>query len=453
VGNPGPNLANVGYLELARARARDAARNAPLAARAIEVQVTNIIGTGIVPRFDDPDLQSLWTTWEDECDAEGVRDIYALQESAVRSWWESGEVFIRLRPRRPEDGLVAPLQLEVLEADMVPLKSEDRLANGNRMVHGIEFDLIGRRVAYWFHRQHPSDGNVSADISQLTRVPAERVIHLYDPLRPGQLRGFPPLATALQRIQQMSDFDEATIERQKLAASLTLIIRRPAPDTPGIDPITGEAMEGRSVSDIQPGSSYELLPGEEIDSPNLPSLGGEYEAFSRIQGRAISSAVGLPYELLTGDFSGLSDRTARVIINEYRRRVEQHQWHRVVRQMMRPIHAAFVQAAQLVDRVPMDVDSSVRWVPPAWPYFYPTQDVAALKAEIEAGFRSRSDVIFSRGNDPDQVRRERVDELAADRAAGLTPQEQIEREADLHGPAGSPPGRHQRGLSANGAVI
>ncbi|MFU8832110.1 MAG: phage portal protein, partial [Wenzhouxiangella sp.] len=378
-GNPGPNLANLSYLNTARSRVRDAVRNAPFAARIVDLQVTNIIGTGIVPRFTDAKLAALWLQFEDECDTDWTRDIYGLQESAVRAWQEAGECFIRIRSRRIEDGLAVPFQLELLEADMVPMHDQ-KLADGNEIIQGVEINKIGRKVAYYFHRKHPLDGYSGAtSITELVRVPAEFVIHLYEPLRPGQLRGFPPLATALQRIQQMNDFDEATIERQKLASSLTFVITRPVPESAGIDPVTGEALGGRSASDIKPGSAYQLLPGEDIESPPLPSLGSEYEVFSKVQIRAISAGAGVPYELVNNDFSRLSDRTARVLINEYRRRVEQNQWHRVVRQMMRPIYLHFVETAILSSAVPSSVDVTVRWVPPAWPYFHPVQDVESIQ--------------------------------------------------------------------------
>lgn len=419
-GNPGPNLANMANLGTIRMRARDAIRNAPLASRAIEVDITNMIGTGIVPRFEDRLLTDLWMPWEDECDASGNYDIYGLQEAAVRAWREAGEAFVRFRWRRLDDGLTVPFQLELLEADMLPLIDYPQLMNGNRIVQGIELNRLGQRVAYWFHREHPGEQySSSAALADLTRVPARDVAHLYEVLRPGQMRGVPPMAVGLQRIQQMNDFDESTLERQKQASHFTAFFMRPEPDEPGQDPVTGEDIEGREMADIEPGSGYTLLPGEDVKFPDLPSLGGEYEPFQKISARALAAGLGMPYELLTGDFGGLSDRTARVLIMEYRRRVEQHQWNRVVRQLMRPVINRFIEAAQLANAIADDSNNAVRWVPPAWPYFHPVQDVQALKLEVQAGFRSQSDVIHSRGNDPDQVRAERQAEQQADKAAGV----------------------------------
>src|SRR5687768_17896336 len=54
------------------------------------------------------------------------------------------------------------------------------------------------------------------DSGQLRRVPAESVIHLYDPLRPGQLRGIPHLTQALIKLHEVDKYDDAVLLRQQL---------------------------------------------------------------------------------------------------------------------------------------------------------------------------------------------------------------------------------------------
>jgi capsid protein len=66
--------------------------------------------------------------------------------------FEAGECFLRFRPRRPEDGLSVPLQLQMLSSEHLPLGKCETLPNGNEIIFGIELDRIGRRVAYHFHR-------------------------------------------------------------------------------------------------------------------------------------------------------------------------------------------------------------------------------------------------------------------------------------------------------------
>ena len=91
-------------------------------------------------------------------------------------------------PRKRSDNLCVPLQVQLLEAEFVPWDYNDDLKNGHKIRAGIEFNGIGQRVAYWMHKEHPSD-YATLDIAGLRRVPGDQVLHIYEPLRPGQLRG------------------------------------------------------------------------------------------------------------------------------------------------------------------------------------------------------------------------------------------------------------------------
>ena len=145
------------------ARARWLVRNNGYAANAIESWAGNVVGAGIKPSslIKEPalkaEIQQLWLDWTDEADAEGFTDFYGLERRAAREVFIAGEVFFRFRPRRPQDGLTVPLQLQMIPSEMLPLNRNEVLANGNVIRQGIEFDAIGRRVAYHFLRRHPGD--------------------------------------------------------------------------------------------------------------------------------------------------------------------------------------------------------------------------------------------------------------------------------------------------------
>ena len=83
----------------------------------------NVVGAGIKPSSLIKDaglkaqVQKLWLDWTDEADAEGFTDFYGLQRRAAREVFIAGEVFFRFRPRRPQDGLTVPLQLQMLPSE------------------------------------------------------------------------------------------------------------------------------------------------------------------------------------------------------------------------------------------------------------------------------------------------------------------------------------------------
>ena len=106
-----------------RDRSRDLVRNNPYAAKAVSAVVSNLVGTGILPRARCGDAavnetaDKLWARFAETCDADGLTDFSGLQALVVRAMVESGECLLRIRERRIEDGLPVPLQLQLLEPD------------------------------------------------------------------------------------------------------------------------------------------------------------------------------------------------------------------------------------------------------------------------------------------------------------------------------------------------
>ncbi len=431
----GPNTAIAG-LQRIRDRARDAVRNDWAGAANIRVWTTNLIGTGITPRLKTKNaalkekLNDLWNEWVPFADADGILDFYGLQLLAARSWFSSGEVFVRERPRRPSDNLPVPYQVQLLEADMVPLLDADvypGLPLGNKIYQGIELNPIGQRVAYWFYKKHPGDHPGSFSAQDLTRVPAEFVQHIFDPQRPGQMRGVSDMATILTKLRNVGDFDDALLERQKLSNLFTLFITKALPS--GADdamtglPFTGDPNE--PIAGLEPGISQELLPGEDVKFSDPPDAGANYNDFMRMQNLGVAAGTGTPYELMAGDVKDVSDRTLRVVINEFRRLCEQRQWLLFIPKMCQPVRAAWAKYAELsgvLTSAEAVEARKVDWAPQGWAYIHPVQDVQAKELEVQAGFRSRASVIAERGNDPDAVDQERADDKAREDTLGLTPE-------------------------------
>ena len=108
------------------ARSRELVVTNGYAANACEAFASNLVGDGIKPSslIEDPALrdrvQRLWLAWTDEADADGLTDFYGLQAMVAREMFVAGECFVRLRPRRSEDGLLVPLQLQLLQSEMLP---------------------------------------------------------------------------------------------------------------------------------------------------------------------------------------------------------------------------------------------------------------------------------------------------------------------------------------------
>lgn len=424
-GSSGPASTGLGGLQTLRNRARAAGRNDPWACAAVDRLVSNTIGTGITPMPMVKDkatraaINTLWNDWAIEADADERLDYYGLQAMVAREMYESGECFIRLRPRRPKDGLAVPLQLQVLAAEYVPHTKHETAAGGNSIAAGIEFNGIGQRVAYWMYRRHPNDLNVGT-YNDLVRVPASNVLHVYEPLRAGQLRGIPIAAPVLARLHNLDNFDDAVLFRQEVANLFAGFLRRPSAEAgQGTDPITGQPIQTdhdgfTPMVGMEPGTMQELLPGEEVQFSDPPTAGDTYPDYMRQQLLAVAAGHGLPYEVLTGDLREVNDRVIRVVLQEFRRRIEQRQHAIFVHQFCRPSRTAFMDMAVLSGALPLNRYDRhrreylrTRWVPQGWKYIHPLQDVQAQRAAVRAGFKSRDAVILETdGYDPEVVDQE-----------------------------------------------
>lgn len=447
----GPNRALEG-LQKIRDRSRDSRRNDWASSAADRRWTTTLIGIGIMPRPPRGMAQErrkahvdLWKSWVKYADADCTLDFYGLQTLGTGTWITSGECFARLRYRRVDSDFEIPLQIQLLSPEYVPHKLDadawPGLPRGNRIRSGVEFDRMGKRVAFWVYKEHPYDGmSTSFNAMDFVRVPADEMIHIFEPLEPGQIRGVPDSAPVLTYIREMLDFRGTVLERQKIANLLTGFITKPPLTTmdSGTDPMTGlpidADIDGAPMIGLEPGTMQELMPGESVTWSNPPEAGTTYSDYVRTENLALSAGRNLPNEILTGDLADISDRTLRIIVNDFRRFAEQRQWQIIVPFCQRVRDAVGAQAvvAGVLPMSELKDWMNCEWAPDAWPDIHPTQDIEGRILEKDAGFRSRSSIIAAAGDDPVEVDEERKEDKDREDKLGLTP-EPIEK-----GPDGKP---------------
>jgi len=370
------------------ARARYLIRNNGYAANAVESWAGNAVGTGIKPSSGISDavlkdrVQRLWLRWTDESDAEGLTDFYGQQRRAARELFIAGEVFFRIRPRRTEDGLSVPLQLQMLPAEMLPLNHNQQLENGHRIRQGIEFDRISRRVAYHFLRRHPGDITDPGLAGETVRVPAESVLHIVDPVDAGQLRGVSRFSPALVKLFLLDQYDDAELDRKKVAAMFVGFVRRPERD---FDNSNETDDRGEPLLPLEPGQLQILDDGEDITFSTPADVGGNYESFQYRTLLQVAAALGLPYANLSADSV-------------------------LVFQLCRAVWERWMDTAVLSGQLDLPDYERKRadyldcsWLPPRWDWVDPLKDIRAEINAIEAGLKSRTQAIAERGFDAAMV--------------------------------------------------
>lgn len=415
------NTANGPALVLLRDRSRDLVRNNPYAARAVQAIPANVVGTGIVAKpiarseKNANDLAWAWKRWAltTECDADGLLDFYGIQSLAMRAIVESGEVLIRRRQRFVADGLTVPLQIQVLEPDFIDTTKSQVLKDGSYIIQGIEFNRMGRRVAYWLYSEHPGDtGLASKYISfESKRIPAEDILHLFRVDRAGQIRGIAWGAPVIIRLRDFDEYEDAQLVRQKIAACFAGFIQDIK------EPDDFDKTKATVGEKIEPGLLEFLPPGKQITFPNPPQVTG-YGEFARITLQAVAAGYGVTYELLTNDLSRVNFSSGRMGWIEFNRNIEQWRWQMLIPRLCNPVFRWFLEAAALAGYKGTD-EAMAEWTPPAREMIDPGSEISATVTAIRAGLKTLSGAIREQGYDPEEFIQEMIEDNAKIDKGGL----------------------------------
>ncbi|WP_321914811.1 phage portal protein [Paraburkholderia sp. J11-2] len=401
------NAELVPALSVLRNRSRDLVRNNPFIKHALRVWAANMIGTGIVAKFAKPRVQALWNEWIAVCDADGLLTFGGLQLMVARALRESGECLVRFRIRLDTDGLDVPLQLQVLESDYLDT-SRTGMIEGGFCVAGVQFDRIGRRVGYWLFDQHPGDIVQIASNVQSRLVPANEVLHVFDPTdRPNTVRGLPEFAVAIWAARDSDEYREAQRVRKKIEACFAAFV---VSDSDMGQP-TGRRVPGERtgptpapVEEIVPGMISHLNPDEDIRF-TTPSPVSDYEQFMRVEHRGIAAGSDVTYEQMTGDFSQVNFTSGRMGKIEFKRILEQQQWLIFIPRFCDAVANRFVEVAYLAGKT-QKASCPRDWTAPRIEMTDPQRETAALAMQVDERFISRQEAQRQMGQDPATMDRE-----------------------------------------------
>jgi lambda family phage portal protein len=397
-----------------RHRARSLVQNVPYVARAVRQLVAQTVGTGITPRSlanNAAAVDDLWARFVATADADNLGNLYSLVARAYRASVIDGEVLIRIRPRRSDDGLPVPVQFQLLEIDWLDT-SKQGTRGGNTIVNGIEYTPLGQRVFYWLYDRHPGEVVALTGRSGVTSSPvdAKNIIHYYSAERPGQGRGISRLAPVIATVRDLQLYEDAEAQRKNLETRLAVLasgdlsqmLNPPAPsDTP--------QATSTELGQLPSGGIVEVPAGVNLTTVT-PTAAPGYVDYVKHKQKIVAGLIGVTYEMATGDGSEVNFSSARIGQQDVRREIEQEQWLSLVPNLCEPLANAFFEFAIMAGLMLRTQDRRMDWSTPRWDYVNPAQDVKADLDEVSGGLCSLSEKMRRRNLVPELV----FTELASD---------------------------------------
>lgn len=425
-GGASANTDHAADAQTLRIRARSLRQNSPYVAQAMRALVAAVIGTGIIPRWTGPEADAHNKAWEasaGQLDADGKLDIYGLTALAYDAYEQDGEVLIRIRHRRPTDGLTVPIQFQVLEIDWLDSSKEGR-SGGDTIVNGIQYDVLGKVAGYWLFDNHPGEhvGFAFARRSASSFVPAANIIHFYRLERPGQGRGFTRLAPVIALVRDLQLYKDAELHRKNLEARLSVLVSgdpaaMAAPPQLGGPTDQAAAAQARDLGPLASGAIQQVPQGTSVTVVAPHAAPGYVEAI-KLSAHEIAAGVGVPYEAMTGDMSEVNFSSARIRAMDFRRECEMTQWQHVIPRLLARMCHVWADAAHLAGVV-RRASHQLEYAPPKWDYVNPADDIKADLGEISGGLSSISEKLRRRGYKPETVFQELADDFNKLRALGV----------------------------------
>ncbi|MDR3133010.1 MAG: phage portal protein [Prevotellaceae bacterium] len=406
----GANREIAGALVTLRDRSRHMARNNGWAKRAIEAIVKHTVGEGIQPApigtLDKTKMvKGLWNDWANStaCDWYEKTTFYGLQELAMRAIAEGGDVLVLKRWVTPDANNPVPLKLQLLEGDQLDHSKNGSNDKGVARL-GVQYDKEGRLLGYWLFDYHPGDGSVFGVANDSRFVDKSEVLHAFEVLRIGQCRGLPVGVSSFMKMSDFSDYEDAQLMKQKVAACFAAFIT-------GSDDKTPE-----EIDDLEPGVVKYLESGEAVEFSNPPSV-SDYDAYSLNILRGIAAAYGITYEMLTMDYSRVNFTSGRMAKIDVTANFKSWQYNLLVPQLCAPVWQWFVDACLASGLLLLPVKAG--WTAPRVQQLDPVKETDAQVTKIKAGLATISETIRETGREPGELYEEYKQDVERLKKLGL----------------------------------
>ena len=278
--------------KVARERSRYEWDNNSWYAGMLRTAANHIVGTGprlqVLTNYPDVNarIEKAWRKW-----AKHVRFAEKLR-TAVMTYWRDGETF-GMRGQSSQTSL--GLDVRLYEGDQVA--QPQGYMNDPSIEDGKRIDNFGNMVDCWVYDQHP--GNIGIGVANFLTgewYKADRIWHLFRAERPGQVRGLPRCAPAIDWLAHMRRYSKATLSAAELQALFPIFATTNA--QAGVEPAVMDdefsAVEYfRGLINFMP-EGWRM----EFPDPKFPTTTNEQ--FQRTELMYFARCANLPYSLASG---------------------------------------------------------------------------------------------------------------------------------------------------------
>ncbi len=392
----------------------------------------------------------LWAGSPLECDLSGRHTLHDIARAAFMSYLRTGETVAVIEGKRMP-GATSRTKVQLLDSRQLDQTKTLAGEGGTGTIQGVTFDANGRVCGYHLI---PIQLGQLAVTNASTLVPAytswgrQKVIHLFDLIVAGQVRGLSPLVAALTPSQEKSTLGEFTLNAALLQTQYALTIESDLPSSAamnglrvgddfadgmqaqGFDPLASR-LEFYKESKIsaQPGVINHLSPGDKLKMNRAETPNSTFQPFDKSLGRAAAKSAGSSYEDVSGDYSDTSFSASR-LAGETPYRINVRRRASITERLYRSVFSAWLEEALETGLIELpkhalpfymarDAYCNGKWLGSGRINPDPLKAAQATVLEIENGLTTLTDALAERGLDLEESIETRKVEMQMLKDAGL----------------------------------
>lgn len=232
-------------------KARYFEQNHALVSKILDLIEANVVGTGIngTPMSSSPEWNAAAGEWFREwsrfCDLSTRQHFGTLQGIAVRAEGVDGECFIRLT-YSPDTGRPRVQLIESHRIGSATLNGRFT-REGYHEFDGIVFEPTGRPAFYIVaNNGAPMMGRKPTNV---TLIPADEMVHIYEPARAGQPRGITLFHSVLHTLHDLDDLQKLEMLAAKDASTTSTVVTGGAGEAEGSSGGIGSSLRGQASAE------------------------------------------------------------------------------------------------------------------------------------------------------------------------------------------------------------
>jgi len=298
----------------------DFKRNNPVCKAISRLRKTDVVGGGVLPQpatsdeaFNDR-IVNMWGHWAEAPEVTGQMSMAEVQKEVVDSTLFFGDMGLLLT-RSGKLQLIEGSRIG--NANSIATWSE---ADPNKQ--GVIVNGLGRPLRYMVGKR------VNGSLTDVKPIPARDFILHFKRMRPAQWRGVAELASCVNSLQDLDEYETIEIISAKVSASLSAVVKKEnSAQYELIDRMNESEQDtvGR-LERFEPGTFHYLEPGEDISTittsgrPNVDGI-----QFCMYHMRKVGSAIGIPVEFILSTIGETSFSASQGLVLQYQSALEEEQ--------------------------------------------------------------------------------------------------------------------------------